>query len=60
MKTKTLDCVAMKRAAQKKIREAVKGMTPAQEIEFFREGEAEFERQIESAKRSLGSKSARA
>lgn len=53
MKTKTFDCVEMKRAAQQRIREAVKEMTPAQEIEFFQEGRTEFERQIEAARRGL-------
>jgi soluble cytochrome b562 len=51
---KTFDCIQMKRDAQKKIREAVKGMTPEQEIAFFREGAEEFERQIEQAAKNAG------
>jgi len=58
MKTKTFDCVEMKRAAQRRIREAVKEMTPAQEIEFFQEGRTEFERQIEAARRELRGRAA--
>ena len=50
MKTKSFDCVEMKRAAQKKIREKVRGMTRDQEIAFFRAGAEEFERRIRAAK----------
>ncbi len=53
MKTKkSFDCVRMKRAAQRKIRARVKGMTPEQEIAFFRTGQAEFRKAIARAKRS--------
>jgi hypothetical protein len=34
--TKDFDCIAFKRAAQKKIYEQIKGMTPAEEIVWFR------------------------
>ena len=53
MKTKTFDCIQMKRAAQEKIRAAVAGLDRQQEIEFFRAGAEEFERGIQTAKESL-------
>ncbi len=46
---KTFDCIEMKREAQKKIRAAVRGMTPEEEIAFFREGAEEFEDEIKQA-----------
>ena len=49
-KTKTFDCIAMKRKAQEAIRAHVRGMTMEEEVAFFREGAEEFERQINSAK----------
>ncbi len=53
MKTKTLDCVRMKRVAQHKIRAAVAGLDRVREIEFFRAGAQEFEQRIQAARRSL-------
>lgn len=50
MKTKTFDCIKMKREAQEKIRAAVAGMTREQEIAWFREGGEEFQRRIQAAK----------
>jgi len=35
--TKDFDCIAFKRAAQEKIYEQIKGMTPAEEIAWFRQ-----------------------
>jgi hypothetical protein len=35
--TKDFDCIAFKRTAQEKIYEQIKGMTPAEEIAWFRE-----------------------
>jgi hypothetical protein len=49
-KTKTFDCIAMKRKAQEAIRAQVRGMTPKEEVAFFRKGAEEFERQIDAAK----------
>jgi hypothetical protein len=49
-KNKTFDCIAMKRAAQEKIREQVRGMTRSEEVAFFREGREEFDRQVQAAK----------
>lgn len=34
--TKEFDCIDFKRATQEKIYEQIKGMTPAEEIEWFR------------------------
>ncbi len=53
MRTKTFDCIQMKRAAQEKIRAGVAGMNRREEIEFFRAGADEFERRIKTAKDSL-------
>lgn len=36
MKKKKFDCVEMKRTCQENIRQQVKGMTPAEEVAFFR------------------------
>jgi len=36
MKTKTFDCVAMKRAGARAVREKTRGMTVAQEVAFWR------------------------
>ena len=49
-KNKSFDCIAMKRAAQKKIREDVRGMTIAEEIAYFRKGTEDFMRQVLAAK----------
>ena len=53
MKTKTFDCVGMKREAQEKIRDAVRGLSPEQEIQFFRAGAEDFERRVQAAKEAL-------
>lgn len=54
MKTKSFDCVRMKREAQMKIREAVRGLSPDEELAYFRAGADEFEQRIEQAKESTG------
>ena len=51
MKTKTFDCIQMKRAVQEKIRAAVFGQTREEEIAFFRAGAEEFQRRIDAAKK---------
>ena len=43
----------MKRAAQKKIREDVRGMTLAEEIAYFRKGTEDFKRQLLSDKQQI-------
>ena len=50
-KTKTFDCIAMKRKAQKAIRAKVQGMTREEEVAFFHEGREEFDKKVEAAKR---------
>ncbi|NLF07371.1 MAG: hypothetical protein GX594_05250 [Pirellulaceae bacterium] len=50
-KTKTFDCIAMKRKAQEAIRAQVRGMTREEEAAFFCEGREEFEKRIQAAKR---------
>ncbi len=50
MKTKTFDCIQMKRTAQQKIRAAVAGLDHKAEIEFFRGGAEAFQRRIEAAR----------
>ena len=52
MKAKTPDCIRMKREAQRRIREAVAGLSREEEIAFFRAGAEEFVRRIEAAKAS--------
>ena len=49
-KTKTFDCIAMKRKSQEAIRAQVRGMTREEEAAFFREGREEFERRVQAAK----------
>ncbi len=44
MKTKTFDCVRMKRQAQQKIRAALAGKSKQQEVAYFREGAEEFKK----------------
>lgn len=51
-KAKKFDCVAMKRAAQRKIRARVRGLTPKQEIAFFRAGSAKFAAALNAARRA--------
>ena len=53
MKTKTFDCVEMKRVTQEKIRNDVKGMTAEEEIRYFREGADAFEQRIRQARDTL-------
>ena len=50
-KTKTFDCIAMKREAQEAIRAQVRGMTIEEEVAFFRSGADEFQRRIDDAKK---------
>ena len=49
-KMKAFDCIAMKRAAQKAIRDRVRGMTREEEVAFFCEGREEFDRRVQAAK----------
>ncbi len=51
-KAKKFDCVAMKRVAQRRIRARVRGLTPKQEIAFFRAGGAESEAALAAARQA--------
>ena len=42
MKTKTFDCVAMKRAAAEKIYEEIKDASPAEQYAYWKTGEDEL------------------
>ena len=53
MKTKTFDCIEMKRAAQRQIRQAVASMSPEEEIRYFCLGAEQFERRIRKAREKL-------
>ena len=55
-KTKTFDCIAMKREAQKAIRAKVRGMTRQEEVAFFRQGREEFDREVRAAKEQRSSR----
>lgn len=52
MATKMFDCVQMKRACQEVIRREVRGMTPAEEIAYFRAAGDRLESQIRAAKKT--------
>ena len=53
MKTKKFDCMKMKRIAQEKIRAAVSGLSPSEEIAYFRTGSEAFEQRVDAARESL-------
>ena len=53
MKIKTFDCIEMKRAAQRQIRQEVAGMSPEEEIQYFRSGAEQFEQRIREAREKL-------
>jgi hypothetical protein len=44
---KTFDCVEMKRKAQEKIYEDIKDLTLEEEIEYFRKGAEQFQREMD-------------
>jgi hypothetical protein len=45
MKTKTFDCVEMKRQGAELLRQRLSGLTPEQEIEYWRQRSEQFERE---------------
>lgn len=51
MKTKTNDCVKMKRSAQENIRRQLKGRSAMEEIAFFQQGADAFVGAIAEARR---------
>ena len=44
MKTKTFDCVEMKRRGAEEVQAALAGLTPEEELAFWQRGTAELER----------------
>lgn len=44
MKTKTFDCVEMKRRGAEEVQKALMGLTPEQEFAFWQHGTAELKR----------------
>lgn len=49
-KKKAFDCVEMKRRGAEHVRQATKGMTPEQELAYWRERDMALRREIEQAK----------
>lgn len=54
MKTKTFDCVEMKRRGAELVRQRLAGMTLEQEIEYWRQRSAEFQREQERLRAQAG------
>lgn len=54
MKTKTFDCVEMKRQATLRVHERLKDMTVAQQIEYWRQRSEEFQRDQERLRAKAG------
>ena len=55
MKTKTFDCVEMKRRGAAQVQQKVAGMTPQQELEYWREQTQQLrrrQRELQSGKPS--------
>ena len=52
-KTKTFDCVAMKRRGAALLREKLKGMSEEEELEFWRRGTEELRRRQAEARARL-------
>ena len=48
MKAKTFDCVAMKRAASRRVYELTRGMTLAEELAFWKKKTAQLRRRQKS------------
>ncbi len=46
-KTKTFDCVEMKRRGALRIHEVTKGMTPQQKIDYWRDRSEQFRQQLD-------------
>jgi len=54
MKTKTFDCIAMKRRGARQVYERTKDMTPAEELAYWRRRGEELDRRIGQAKGQAG------
>lgn len=49
-KKKSFDCVDMKRRAQEQVLRETEGMTPEQELEYWRKAERDLNERIEAAR----------
>ncbi|MGQ9650404.1 MAG: hypothetical protein ACUVXJ_09865 [Phycisphaerae bacterium] len=58
MKTKTFDCVEMKRRGAERVRQRLAGMTIEQEIEYWRQRSEQFQRDQERLQSQTGDASA--
>jgi hypothetical protein len=54
MKSKTIDCVEMKRRGALRVHEQLKGMTVDQQIEYWRRRSEEFRRELERLRARAG------
>ena len=54
MKTKTFDCVEMKRRGAERLRQRLAGMTLEEEIEFWRQRSEQFERDQDRMRTEAG------
>ena len=50
LKTKTFDCVEMKREGTRRIYELTRGMTPEQELAFWKKRDARLEHRMKAAR----------
>jgi hypothetical protein len=59
IKTKTFDCVKMKRRGSRHVQEQTRGMTAAEELAFWRERTARLAKRIKAARQKTGRKAKR-
>jgi hypothetical protein len=57
MKVKTFDCVEMKRRGAEQVRQQIAGMSPLQELEFWRNQTEEIRRRQQDIRQKLSLKS---
>lgn len=57
MKGKTFDCVQMKRRGAEQVRQQIAGMSPLQELEFWRNQTEQIRRRQQDIRQKLSSKS---
>jgi hypothetical protein len=57
MKVKTFDCVEMKRRGAEQVRQQIAGMSPLQELEFWRNQTEEIRRRQQDIRQKLNLKS---
>jgi proline racemase len=56
MKVKTFDCVEMKRRGAEQVRQQIAGMSPLQELEFWRNQTEEIRRRQQDIRQKLSLK----